>query len=140
MKSVLIAFLALLLIASEVVSEAQTALKAINPETPFVQNRIASRWIRGGLYLEVDGIALLKGGNLQLFSTDYKKGYYSSGSNIPAVKSERLIDGGIAYLTNYSYQSDGRAFAAALRVEVRADSVDFTLQTDWNAAEPAKLE
>ena len=140
MKSVLIAFLTLLLIASEVVSEAQTALKAINPETPFVQNRIASRWIRGGLHLEVDHIPLLKGGNLQLFSSDYKKGYYSSGSNIPSVKAERLIDGGIAYLTNYSYQSDGRAFAATLRVEVHADSVDFTLQTDWNAAEPAKLE
>lgn len=141
MKSVFFAILFNLFLCTGVGSLAQAPSKEINPEISFVQNRFASRWLRGGLYLEVDGIPLLKGGNLQLFSSDYKKGYYSSGSNVPAVKTERLADGGIAYLTTYRYQSDGRTLNAEQRTEVHPDnSVNFSLQTDWDAGDPAKLE
>src|SRR5579884_2106273 len=74
--------------------------------TPVAIGRWMARFARGGLYLDFDGVPLIKGGLVQVFAKDYARGYYGSGSNPPAATVETLPDGGRAYLANFHHAGE----------------------------------
>jgi len=108
--------------------------------TPARIGRWTARFLRGGLFLDFDGIPLIKGGVVQLFSADNSRGYYGSGSNPPTVTTEDLPNGR-AYVAEYRYSSEGNSFAGTQRIEVRADNtVRLTMRAKWEGPAPAQLE
>ncbi len=109
--------------------------------TPVAIGRWMARFARGGLYLDFDGVPLIKGGLVQVFAKDYARGYYGSGSNPPAATVETLPDGGRAYLANFHHAGEGYTFRATQRIEVHPqNTVTFTLRTRWDGPDTALLE
>src|SRR5579871_6681482 len=109
--------------------------------TPISIGRFSARFVQGGLFLNYDGIPVLKGGITQVFAKDYSRGYYGSGSNPPVGTVELLPDGGRAYLAQFVYQGDGNAFQGLQRIEVHPEGrVIFTIRARWEGQDSAILE
>ena len=114
---------------------------ASDPGAPAKIGRWTVRFERGGLFLDFDAVPLIRGGIVQLFSPEYKRGYYSSGSNSTPATVETLPDGGRAYTAEYRYAAEGNSFRASQRIEVRPDNtVRLTLRSRWDGTDPALLE
>jgi hypothetical protein len=119
---------------------AQTAAQTSDPAAPATVGRWSARFLRGGLFLDFDGVPLIKGGVVQLFSADSRTGYYGSSSNPPMVTTEPLPDG-LAYVAEYRYSADGNSFVGTQRIEVHSDnSLRFTIRARWDGPAPALLE
>ena len=102
---------------------------------------MTSKWMNGGCYLDVAGIPLLRGGNVQLFSIDYKKGFYGSGGAPPTAKLARLPDGTLVYTATYVAKIENAEFAAVQTIETHPDNtVLFKLSANWKGAFPIRLE
>ncbi len=109
--------------------------------TQVAVGRWTARFRDGGLFLDYDGIPVLRGGLVQLFSPDYSHGYYGSGSNPPDATVETLPDGGWRYTARFLYSAEGRSLDATQRIEVYPEGrVVFALRARWHAPEPALLE
>ncbi len=113
----------------------------LDPTKPQSTGDFSAKWLNGGFYLDANAIPFFKGGNLQLFSLDYKKGYYGSGGNPPLAKCERLPNGSLLYTAEYKTLIERSEFYAEQRIEVyQNNSIRFTLKTSWKGDFPLKLE
>ena len=120
---------------------AQPPAAAPDPGVPVQSGRWTARFERAGFSLDFDGVPLIRGGIVQLFSPEYKRGYYGSGSARPPVTVEILPDGGRAYSIDYRYAADGNTFHAQQRIEIHTDNtVRLTLRSLWDGPGPALLE
>ncbi|HLJ57041.1 MAG TPA: glycoside hydrolase family 20 zincin-like fold domain-containing protein, partial [Chthonomonadaceae bacterium] len=139
-------FAAVLLCAAVLVTAAafangQTAAAPAGVASPMKIGRWTARLDRAGPLLDFDDIPLVRGGVIQLFSPDYKRGYFSSSSSRAALSTEMLSDGGRAYVAAYEFAAQGARLEAVQRMEVRADSgVALRLTVRWDGPEPALLE
>lgn len=114
---------------------------ASDASIPVTVGRWTARFLQGGLYLNYDGLPMLRGGAVQLFAPNYTRGYYGSGSEPPPATVEALPDGGRAYVALFHYTQDGRRFDATQRIEVHPNNtVQFSIKSHWQANDPALLE
>ena len=170
LRALLIGLLFALLIFSSIFGlEAQAA-----PQSTSVSSRSAAatsasigrwtvRFTNGGLQAEWDGIPVLRGGNLQLF-TPSGRGLYGAGANPPTARVETLPDGGQVYSVHYRYQmpleaapprektasvssntnldtNKNAVLDAAQRIEIHLDNtITFAITATWSGPEPALLE
>ncbi|MCW3055273.1 MAG: N-acetyl-beta-hexosaminidase, partial [Chthonomonadales bacterium] len=108
---------------------------------PLGIGRWTVRYLRNGLYLDFDQVPLVRGGLVQVFSTNYAKGYYGSSSSNARPTVEALPDGGRAYTTLFTYAAGAQKFTATQRIEVHpSNTVTFALRYRWDGPEPALLE
>src|SRR5690349_5578432 len=76
---------------------------------PVSMGRWTSRFLRGGLYLDYDGVPLVKGGLVQVFARD-GRGLYSFGAAHPPALVEIRPDGGRAYEAAFDTLIEGARF------------------------------
>ncbi len=134
-------FLLVRLLLFSALSLSSLRAQTMNGQTPAAVGRWTARSIRNGLALDFDQIPLVRGGLVQVFSQDYAKGYYGSGSNPPMPIVEHLTDGGLVWVTKYDYAADAMKFSATQRMEVHPDdTVTITIRCRWDGPRPALLE
>ena len=91
--------------------------------------------------MNYDGISMLRGGLLQIFSTNYNQGYYGSGSRPPQTSVTQLSDGGRLYSSVFQYQDAGRSLNALQKIEVHPDNqVIISLSANWKSSSKAVME
>lgn len=123
------------------IAQTQAAPPTPDASAPVTIGHWTARYLRNGLFLDYNRVPLVRGGLVQVFSTDYAKGYYGSGSSNARPTVEPLADGGRAYTTLFTYAAETQKFAATQRIEVHpAGTVTFTLKYRWDGPTPALLE
>lgn len=112
-----------------------------DPKKPLSVGRWTGRFVDNHLALDYDSIPLVRGGLVQVFDKATGQGRYGSGSNPPKTHLEALAEGGYAYVSQFTYQGEGIAFAATQRVEVRPNNtLVFTIRARFDGPSPATLE
>lgn len=119
----------------------QPAPSGMDPAQAVMLGRMTARFAHGGLFLDYDGIPLLKGGVVQVFYNTPQQEDYGSGSAPPEATVESLPDGGRAYTAAFDNHGIVGTFHAVQRAEVHPDgTVQFRLQARWDGPQSAKLE
>ncbi len=114
----------------------------LDASLPVTVGHWTCQWAQGGLKAEYDQIPILRGGNVQLFTTG-GRGLYGANAHPPACRVEPLDDGGRAYVTRFHYAdtSDSATFDAEQRIEVHASQqITFDIRAHWNGPQPVRLE
>lgn len=95
----------------------------------------------GGLYVDLDGVPLLKGGVVQAFYSDATQEDYGSGSRKPNVRAIVHPDGGIQYLAEYRDNGPAGNLYVDQITDVRPDgSITIEITANWKGRKPAQLE